>query len=226
MSAPAVPAIHDDLGDVDILRGLLYAHSRANSNTRELCRTAATVEALVELLANGGVLDQGAVEELRESMQQRLQGEYLRGGMGVAMQEFDVSKYAFDKGVEIDCENRLPLCKAACCKLPFALSAEDVHEGVIRWDLGSPYLIAHGGDGYCVHMDRCTHQCGVYDQRPIPCRGYDCRRDTRIWLDFDERVVNPRIDEPDWPACLSEESPPRNEEGVNEPGCSTTSTAR
>lgn len=219
-------ATTSELEGVDILRGLLYAHSRANSNTRELCRTAATVEALVELLADGGLLDQHAVEELRDSTERRLQSEYLRDGMGVAMQEFDMSKYEFDQGVEIDCENRLHLCKAACCKLPFALSAEDVNEGVIRWDLGSPYLVAHGEDGYCVHMDRCTHQCGVYEKRPIPCRGYDCRNDKRIWVDFEHRVINPRIDDPNWPACLSEDARPTGSEEVTEPGCSTTSTAR
>ena len=68
------------------------------------------------------------------------------------MQEFGVSKYAFQGGAEINCENRIPLCKAACCRLPLALSKEDVQEGIVRWDLGHPYLIAQDKDGYCVHI--------------------------------------------------------------------------
>jgi Putative zinc- or iron-chelating domain len=66
-------------------------------------------------------------------------------------------------------------------------------------------MIARGADHYCAHLDRETHRCGVYAQRPIPCRGYDCRKDTRIWLDFEARVVNPLINEPDWPKCLPSE---------------------
>jgi hypothetical protein len=113
-----------------------------------------------------------------------------------------VSKYDFNHGSKVDCENRIHLCKAACCKLPLALSKEDVQEGAVRWELHQPYMIAHGEDGYCVHMDRHTHRCGVYDQRPIPCRGYDCSNDSRIWLDFENKVINPEIYEPGWPESL------------------------
>jgi hypothetical protein len=35
----------------------------------------------------------------------------------------------------------------------------------------------------------------VRDQRPLPCRGYDCRKDKRVWLDFENRIVNPDLDE-------------------------------
>ena len=193
--------------DVDLLRGLLYAHNRANANTAEAHEANATLEAVVELLVEHGVLERDALEKRRSATGERLKRDYLERGMAVATQDFEVSKYEFEGGVEIDCENRVHLCQAACCKLPLALSREDVEEGVVRWDLGRPYLIAQGEDGYCVHMDRCTHRCGVYDQRPIPCRGYDCRGDTRIWLDFERGVVNPLIHDPDWPAC-AEEAPP------------------
>jgi hypothetical protein len=207
-----------DLGDVDVLRGLLYTHSRANANTSELCHAAATVETLVDLLAEEGVLERDAFDQRRQSTEGRLRRDFFERGMAVAMQEFDVGKHEFDGAAEIDCENRIPLCGAACCKLSFALCSEDVREGVIRWDLGEPYMIAHGDDGYCVHMDRGTCRCGVYEQRPIPCRGYDCRQDRRIWLDFERRIVNPNIHDPDWPACAASESDPRDE-------CSTISTA-
>jgi Putative zinc- or iron-chelating domain len=118
------------------------------------------------------------------------------------MQEFGVSKYEFKGGAEIDCENRIHLCKAACCRLPLALSKEDVQEGIVRWDLAQPYIIAQDKDGYCVHMDHQTCRCSVYTHRPIPCRGYDCRKDKRIWLDFEKRVVNSQVHDPDWPTCM------------------------
>jgi hypothetical protein len=195
MSAPAA----DPLPGVDVLRGLLYVHNRANANTGELHRAGSTLDALVDLLVESGVVDRETLETRRDEAAVQLRSDYVERGMAVATQEFGVSKYDFTGGAEIDCEDRIPLCRAACCKLPLALSREDVEEGVIRWDLGRPYMIRHGEDHYCVHMDRETHRCCAYRERPIPCRGYDCRNDKRIWLDFEARVVNPRINEPGWP---------------------------
>jgi hypothetical protein len=36
----------------------------------------------------------------------------------------------------------------------FPLSRQDVAEGIVKWDLESPYLIAQTEDGYCGHLDR------------------------------------------------------------------------
>jgi hypothetical protein len=193
----AAPA--DSLADVDVLRGLLYVHNRANANTGQLHTARSTLEALVDLLVEQGVVDRAELEERRDSASEQVRVDFIDRGMAVAIQEFGVSKYEFEGGAEIDCEARMPLCGAACCKLPLALSSEDVEEGVVRWDLGRPYMIRHDDDGFCVHLDRCSGGCTVYDQRPIPCRGYDCRKDERIWLDFERGIVNPRIHDPDWP---------------------------
>ena len=183
----------------ELIRGLLYAHNRANKNTAQVHEANAAVQALIEVLEDAGVLDRTALEQRLADTRVRLQREYVDRGMAVAVQEFEVSKYEFAGGPVIDCEDRIPLCGAACCKLPLALSAEDVREGVLTWDTGRPYLMARGADHHCVHLDRQTRRCGVYGQRPIPCRGYDCRADSRIWLDFDARVINPKINEPGWP---------------------------
>ena len=164
--------------------------------------------ALVELLVERGVVDGEAFQARREQAAEQLRREYLERGMAVAMQEFGVSKYEFKGGAEIDCENRLHLCKAACCRLPFALSKQDVQEGIVKWDLGQPYMNARDAEGYCTHLEKCSGRCTVYTQRPIPCRGYDCRKDERIWIDFEKKVVNPRVADPDWPEWLETEAPP------------------
>ena len=186
----------------DLLRGLVYAHNRANANTAELHQACATLEALVELLVEGGLLEREALEARRDAAAEGLRQRYLERGMATAAQEFDTSKYRFRDGAEIDCESRLHLCRAACCRLPLALSREDVGEGVVRWDPGQPYILARDEDGYCVHLERETWRCTVYAQRPIPCRGYDCREDQRVWLDFENKVVNTRMHEQGWPGCL------------------------
>jgi hypothetical protein len=92
--------------------------------------------------------------------------------------------------------------------LPFALSKQDVQEGIVKWDLGQPYINARDEQGYCAHLEEGACHCTVYAHRPIPCRGYDCRKDERIWLDFENHVVNPRVTDQDWPGCLNAETPP------------------
>ena len=188
------------------MRGLVYTHNRANANTAQVHQVCATVQAIVDLLVAGGVLDLGALDAKRKETGEDLRRQYLAQGMAVAMQEFTESKYAFRRGAEVDCQARVQLCQAACCRLPLALSKEDVREGIVRWELGQPYMIAHDSDGYCAHFDRETHCCTIYAHRPVPCRGYDCREDERIWLDFDKGVINPQIWEPDWPARLELEN--------------------
>jgi Putative zinc- or iron-chelating domain len=190
----------------EVLRGLIYAHNRANANTAAAHEANAMLQALVELLVERGVIDGESFQARRDQASEQLRREYLERGMAVAMQEFGVSKYEFKGGAEIDCENRLHLCKAACCRLPFALSKQDVQEGVVRWDLGQPYMNARDADGYCAHLGKGTCRCTVYQHRPIPCRGYDCRRDPRVWLDFENRIVNPRVVEATWPHCLEVEA--------------------
>ena len=76
----------------------------------------------------------------------------------------------------------------------FALSRQDLEEGVVRWNLSQPYLIAQGQEGYCTHLKQGSCQCTIYHNRPLPCRAYDCRNDTRIWVDFENKIVNPDLD--------------------------------
>ena len=89
----------------------------------------------------------------------------------------------------IPCDELIPLCRAHCCTLSFALATEDLDEGVIRWDYGQPYLIRQrAADGYCVHNDPESHGCTVHAFRPRVCRSYDCRKDKRIWVDYEQRI--------------------------------------
>ena len=114
------------------------------------------------------------------------------GGTRVAM----YIEEGYDKTVDIPCGELIPLCGGRCCKLSFALTTKELDEGVIRWDYGRPYIIRQReSDGFCVHNDPTTHFCTVHTQRPGICRGYDCRNDARIWIDFDKRIPRP-IDEP------------------------------
>jgi Fe-S-cluster containining protein len=90
----------------------------------------------------------------------------------------------------VDCAARMPVCHAVCCRLSVALSAEEVEAGRLRWDLGNPYRLRREADGRCTHQDRGTGFCGVYEDRPRPCRTYTCATDPRIWKDFEAMELN------------------------------------
>jgi len=178
----------------EVAEGLLYTHSRANANTSKTLEVASFSYALVELLAERGIISIEELDERKKIVGQRLVEKFVEKGMGVALTHDEQDKYSHQSEVRIDCENRMPLCRASCCRLRFALSVQDVEEGKVKWDLGRPYMIRHDSDGYCHHLERTTQGCSIYENRPIVCRSYDCRNDKRIWLDFENKIINPALD--------------------------------
>ena len=190
----------------EIGEGLLYVHTRVADNAKRTAEAASFVYGLIELLSEKGLVSIEEIDERKRVIAERLVKQTRERGMGVLLQDPEIDKYASTEMVAIDCENRVHLCQAACCKLPFALSKQDVHEGVIHWDLGQPYMIAQGANGYCTHLESGARRCTVREQRPLPCRAYDCRKDKKIWLDFEKHIINPDILRPDWPRCAGEQN--------------------
>ena len=198
----------DKLEDLrkEVAGGLLYTHARLSEGTKTSLETASFLYGLIELLREKGLL---SIEELDERMREvagRLKKKNSEKGVGVLLQESECEKYGFKDVAEVACKERIHLCRATCCRLPFALSKQDIREGVLHWDLGEPYMIAQEKNGYCTHLEKDRWSCSVREHRPVPCRAYDCRQDGKIWLDFDGGIVNPDILKEDWPRCLSTES--------------------
>lgn len=102
-----------------------------------------------------------------------------------------IDKYGVASPADLDCAALFPICQARCCMLVFPLTAQDLDEGEVALSYAHPYEIAHAADGRCVHQDRATGGCTVYEHRPAICRHYDCRGDRRIWLDFERRIPAP-----------------------------------
>jgi Fe-S-cluster containining protein len=178
----------------ELAAGLEYTHVRANANTSKLLEVASFSYSVIELLAEKGIISIDEVDQRKAVVAERLGIKFREAGMGVVRSEPELDKYALESTVEIDCESRLDVCKAACCRLQFALSRQDVEEGVVEWEFSQPYLIKRKPDGYCTHLETengCG--CGVYEHRPVPCRAYDCRQDERIWADFENRVPSPEL---------------------------------
>jgi|GEM_PF-1294721 len=188
LEASLVEALRDEVAE-----GLLYAHSWVNTNTSKILEVASFSYALIELLMERGLLSIEELDERKRIVGQRLVEKFLEKEMGVVLAKEVDDKYSYQSEVRIDCENRLHLCQAACCRLRFALSPQDIEEGTVKWELGRPYLIRRQADGYCHHLHRGALNCGIYAQRPLVCRAYDCRNDKRIWADFENRVVSPEL---------------------------------
>jgi Fe-S-cluster containining protein len=175
--------------------GLLYCHSRLNAEGSKLLESCSFLYGLVELLVEKNMIALPELEARKRTVAERLMNQFLERGMGVALQKEEENKYEFTGTVELDCENRIELCHAACCRMSFALSRQDVEEGIVKWDLGRPYLIAQDAEGYCRHLERESCQCTVREHRPLACRAFDCRNDKRIWADFKKRIINPHLEE-------------------------------
>lgn len=178
----------------EIVGGLLYCHDRENANTGKMLEVMAFAYALIELLMEKGLFDEAEINERKKRVALRLLERFKDNEMAVMLQQPEIDKYKFEGGAEIDCENRVHLCKAACCRLRFALSRQDIEEGVVKWDLSRPYLITRGADGYCNHYQRDDCHCSIYAQRPVPCRAYHCRTDKRVWADFENKVISPGLE--------------------------------
>jgi len=118
--------------------------------------------------------------------------KFVESKIGLLYHDPECDKYTFEHEAEVDCQSRCHLCKAVCCKFLFAFSRQDVEEYAIRWEFGRPYLIAHGAGGYCVHFDRGSYMCTVWEQRLVPCLGFDCgdNEKWKVWVDYEKRVLN------------------------------------
>lgn len=190
--APNQPMSGDE---AQMARGIRTCHNKLNGLAQELFSAAAEVNAVVKVLHKRGLITQEEFTAQLEAEGKRLEAVFQERELGVRIDSQAGDKYAVPAETlpEIDCAARYHLCHGACCGLEFPLSTQDIEEGVVRWDLGRPYMIRQGEDGYCAHLDRETRRCTIYEQRPVTCRKYDCRNDKRIWVDFEQRIPNPDL---------------------------------
>lgn len=184
------PGIYDALS-----QGLIYAHRRIHDNTQKSLEASSFLYALIEILLEKNILSIEELDERKKQVAERLVKKFSNSGIGLMYQDPEYDKYTFDQETFVDCQSRIHVCKARCCKFPFALSRQDVEEGIVRWEFKRPYLISHDADGYCVHLDKQTYRCSVHEYRPVPCRGFDCRESERwkVWQNYEKTILSPEL---------------------------------
>jgi hypothetical protein len=172
----------------------------ANAEAPDAGALAARLEHIVDLL-----IHRGHLQPSHRRLLDRIAP--LRGASGQSRPMVRLA-IAPDKPVvspDIDCAALLHLCKARCCSLKVDLTADDVAAHEVEWELHEPYLLKRNRfTGYC-HYLKPDGGCEAYHHRPTQCRQYDCRQDSRVWLDWENKVprslegfaINIPLDE--WP---------------------------
>jgi len=151
--------------------------------------TAATLEALVELMIAKGLIDGGELAELRSRAAERIAAARAAEWTGPTLTVIDDQREEL-----LDCSSRHGHCKAVCCTFyAVPLTEGEVRQGNLLWDLGAPYLLPRTDDGTCVNLDQATLSCLVWNDRPLVCRRYSCSDDAEVWQDFDRMVPVERV---------------------------------
>lgn len=174
---------------------LRAAHLAIAELREDLHALAAQVVALTEVVSEAGgaggdaTIDERVAtrtDELRRELAVADERSTDRLMLGAAADKYQVSAEGGPPCLEL-----LPICGARCCSFEIPLSTQDLDEGLLRWDYARPYALAkRDGDGLCVHNS--GGACGVYEHRPAICRSYDCRGDSRVWIDYERRQLAPR----------------------------------
>lgn len=174
--------------DRHLTRGFLFTHTRLSQSFANLFELASTVFGALDVLLAKGVVTKEEVAQAVSGARARLADSDFGKGLEFQLIPDQRDKYSHPESIAVNCEERVHLCRAACCCLDVLLTEQDIVEGHAAWDPGEPYFVRRRSDGFCCHIQ--DRNCGIYDTRPLTCRSYSCGTDERIWKDFDNNEPN------------------------------------
>jgi len=170
-------------------RSQLFTHTALGKGFAQIGEISTFVYGLIDVLLTKGLITEDELQAAAANVHQAMagQGEFMGPGTFIRLEE---KPDAVNRTIEVDCQARMHICHAVCCKLNFALTISEIESTAIKWDLGQPYQIRHNEDGYCSHLQQNPGMCQIYNNRPGVCRHYSCAEDDRIWKDFDKMELN------------------------------------
>lgn len=166
-----------------------FTQNGLTSLTRRVNELEATLYGLINTLLMGETIDGAKLKEVSALVSKSMVEKGEHHSVSILMSGHDDSKDGANVPM-VNCEERIHICKAVCCKLRFALEPEEIEGGIVKWDLGIPYQIRQRKDGYCSHMNSEKSCCTIYNDRPKVCSKYNCTNDKRIWTDFEAKELN------------------------------------
>ena len=169
-------------------RGHLFEHTALGTSFLRLGEAETFLHGLLDLLLAKGIVNEDELRTAVEGVRQELTERGHLSGAGAAIGVENPAGAA--PPLVVDCDKRMHICHAVCCKLQFALTIPEIESGKIKWDLGRPYFIRQEEDSYCTHNDSQTGGCRIYDDRPAICRSFSCANDKRIWKNFEKMELN------------------------------------
>lgn len=170
-------------------RGSLFTHTIVSRNADQIHEVESFLYGVIDVLVEKGIMTQDEVLQSAGQVRQEMEEKGQTIGPGIALR-IEGNEDNREDFVPVNCSERLHICKAVCCKLHFALTAQEVESGQIKWDLGAPYYIRQETTGYCDHLDPNAKGCSIYNGRPGVCRRYSCAHDERIWKNFEKMELN------------------------------------
>ncbi len=176
--------MEEDL-EKQMVKGQLNIHSTLSRMSEKINELEAFVFGINDALIEKNMLQSRYLFKKIESVKKEMMdsGEKMHAGIALRVDNEQVGN------AEVNCSERIHVCKAICCKLSFPLSAIEVEKGIVKWDLGRPYYVRQTGSGFCCHKGE-SGNCSVYENRPVVCKTYSCKGDERIWKDFENMIIN------------------------------------
>ncbi len=173
--------------ETQVERGSLFTHTALSKQATRLNEIESFLYAIIDVLTEKGITPPDDFQELVKRIRQEMVSNNEMAQTGLVLKE---DEEGITKPNIVNCSERIHICQAVCCKLDFALSANEVESGKVKWDLGRPYMIRQRKDCYCVHNNMKNKKCSIYTDRPSFCKQYDCSKDARIWKDFEKMELN------------------------------------
>ncbi|MBX3159321.1 MAG: YkgJ family cysteine cluster protein [Deltaproteobacteria bacterium] len=170
-------------------RAMMTVYTMISQRIRDHHHASSDIAALIDLLIANGTISYQEMVERRKASEDRLAKARAENWEGP---QLHVSAPAPE--VRIDCDSRQHACQSACCRLyRVNLTAEEVREGQVFWDLAVPYALPRRPNGDCVYLDPTTIKCTIWAQRPSVCRQYSCDKDDQVWADFNGIISTDRV---------------------------------